>query len=127
MNMDFIARDKRSFDVSGPDGTTRLTCCGTLHLDPDELISFRTESGGEYDVVRKSWGFYATPSLNARLPANGFCPVLALNPQGKLFVLLMERGKEEDFSRYLDSEKMLEICRLDSDAGVKTLVKALGK
>ena len=44
---------------------------GRLELDPDEQVTFTTPRGGEYDVARKDWGFYATPSLNGRLRGFG--------------------------------------------------------
>src|SRR5204863_5563233 len=56
----------REFGV-GTGGAVRLKDCAHIALEPDEQVTFQTESGGEYDVVRKSWGFYATPSLNGRL------------------------------------------------------------
>jgi hypothetical protein len=31
-----------------------------------------TDDGKEYDVAKKDWGFYATPSMNGRLKKFGF-------------------------------------------------------
>src|SRR5881628_2648488 len=41
--------------------------CARIRLEPDEQVTFVTPAGAEYDVARKAWGFYATPSLNGRL------------------------------------------------------------
>ena len=41
--------------------------CGTIELQNDEQVTFLTGKSAEYDVARKSWGFYATPSINGRL------------------------------------------------------------
>lgn len=30
-------------------------------LEPDEVVTFHTDAGAQYDVARKVWGFYATP------------------------------------------------------------------
>ncbi len=65
----------RAFNV-GIRGEVVMRDCGRISLDPDEQVTFLTESGGEYDVARKDWGFYATPSINARLRDFGFGTVL---------------------------------------------------
>ena len=99
--------------------------CGRLELAPDEQVTFTTESGGEYDVARKSWGFYATPSLNARLARFGLRPVLVKNPEGRFFIFLVEQGKESEFERYLDQEAQRIVWWLDSDAHLASLERAL--
>ena len=53
--------------------------CARIQLDPDEQVTFITESGAEYDVARKAWGFYATPSLNGRLRQFGLRAALVKN------------------------------------------------
>jgi len=77
--------------------------CGRISLEPDEQVSFTTPSGAEYDVSRKSWGFYATPSLNHRLMRFGFRAVLIKNVDARFFVLLVERGHEGEFERYIQT------------------------
>ncbi|HLN09267.1 MAG TPA: hypothetical protein VK281_09945, partial [Xanthobacteraceae bacterium] len=56
----------RVFTV-GNSGPIEMRDCGMVALDADEQLTFVTERGAEYDVARKDWGFYATPSLNGRL------------------------------------------------------------
>lgn len=73
---------------------------GRLALDPDEQVTLTTPAGAEYDVARKSWGFYATPSVDHRLPRFGLRACLATNPEGHRFVLLVERGHEDEFEAY---------------------------
>lgn len=77
-----------------------------VRLEHDEIVTFRTEDGGEYDVARKSWGFYATPSVNSRLPAQGLRAALVEGEDGKRFVLLKEDGRDAEFERYLAEEGM---------------------
>lgn len=77
---------------------------GRLALDPDEQVTLTTPAGGEYDVARKSWGFYATPSVDRRLPSFGLRACLATNPDGRRFVLLVERGHEDEFAAYRDEQ-----------------------
>ena len=64
-----------NFDAKHPPRTYRcgvhqqieIRDCGTVDLQADEQITFVTPRGGQYDLTRKDWGFYATPSLNGRL------------------------------------------------------------
>ena len=83
----------REYEV-GFDKKGTIRDCGTMHLAPDEQITFVTEDGNEYDVTRKDWGFYAGPSLNGRLAGFNLRAVLLKNRIGRYFVLLVEKGKE---------------------------------
>jgi hypothetical protein len=100
--------------------------CARVELAPDEQVTFVTDSGGEYDVARKSWGFYATPSLNARLARFGLRPALVKNPEGRYFIFLVERGKDAEFEQYLTQEAQRIVCWLDSDKHLADLERALG-
>ena len=64
-------------------------------------------------MARKSWGFYATPSLNALLKSFGLRSVLARNRDHRYFVLLVEAGKETEFQAYADGEPLTLVCWLD--------------
>lgn len=102
-----------------------LRDCGTIRLEPDEQVTFVTDTGSEYDVARKSWGFYATPSLNARLPEHGLRGVLVMNRIGRVFLLLVERGHENEFEAYVSAEEQRVITWLDTDDAVAALVRHL--
>lgn len=97
----------------GLSGKVALRDCGRIALEPDEQVTFITDSGAEYDVTRKAWGFYATPSVNDRLMRSGLRAILAKGPRGKFYLLLVERGREHDFERYLTQEKLQVACWLD--------------
>lgn len=100
----------------------KISDCGMIALRPDEQVTFVTEAGAEYDVVRKDWGFYATPSLNGRLLQFGLRAVLIQNHRtGRYFVLLVERSKETAFQAYLDAEKLRIVHWLDSDDALGAL------
>ena len=100
--------------------------CGTLKLVPDEQVTLLTEDGGQFDVARKSWGFYATPSLNGRLPQFGLRGVLIRNVlTGRYFVLLLEKGKEAEFNAYMEQESLEVIAWLDSTENLDALKKAV--
>jgi hypothetical protein len=96
--------------------------CGALALEPDEQVTLTTERGGEYDVARKDWGFYATPSLNGRLESFGLRGVLIRNTiTGRYFVLLVERGSEASFDAYAAQESLEIVAWLDSTAALDRL------
>lgn len=99
-----------------------MSDCGTLRLNPDEQITLVTEAGGEYDVARKDWGFYATPSLNGRLPQFNLRGVLIRNTlTGRYFVLLVERGQEAAFEEYRRQESLEIVSWLDSTEALDAL------
>ncbi|MCI0564623.1 MAG: hypothetical protein MN733_39650 [Nitrososphaera sp.] len=114
----------RVFNV-GRSEIIQLKDCAHIELEPDEQVTFMTESGAEYDVARKSWGFYATPSLNGRLQKFGLRGVLVKSPDMKFYVFLVERGKESDFHHYLNAEGQTIVCWLDSNQELQTLERKL--
>lgn len=110
----------RKFMVGINNGVT-MHDCGTIELAADEQVTFITEQDTEYDVARKSWGFYATPSLNSRLKKFRLKPVLVKNTQARWFILLVEQGKEADFKTYCESERLQIIGWLDDEATLKKI------
>jgi hypothetical protein len=109
----------REFEV-GRGGNIRIKDCARIELSADEQVTFVSESGSEYDLTRKSWGYYATPSINGRLLKFGLRALLIKGGDGKYYVFLVEEGKEEELERYLKAEGHRIVCRLDND---KTLEK----
>jgi hypothetical protein len=99
--------------------------CARIALTADEQVTFVTDAGAEYDVARKSWGFYATPSLNGRLAHFGLRAVLVKSPLGKFYVWLVERGKEEDFQQYLAVEAHTVVGWLDDEGTLAALENSL--
>jgi len=97
----------------GVHGQIEIKDCARIELDPDDQVTFVTDSGTEYDVARKIWGYYATPSMNSRLPTHGLHPVLAMNGSGSYFVLLIETGHETACQEYLTEEGMTIVAHLD--------------
>jgi hypothetical protein len=120
--MRFDVKDPpRSFTV-GNAGPIEMKDCGTLRLAADEQVTLVTESGAEFDVARKDWGFYATPSLNGRLEGFGLRAVLIQNRSTeRYFVLLVECGCEASFARYLDVANLRIVHWLDSSEACAAL------
>lgn len=102
----------RVFEVGGPQ-PVEVRDSARIELDPDEQVTFVTGSGAEYDVVRKSWGFYAAPSLNSRLGRHSLRPALVRNSEDRFFLLLVELGCEEAFQSYLREQKIKLVCWMD--------------
>lgn len=117
----------RAFEVGN---TIRFNIydCGDMHLEADEQITFRTESDAEYDVARKDWGFYATPSLNGRLPKFGLQAVLIRNfITGLYFIFLVEPDKQQSFEAYCVQENLEVVSWMNSSEALDELKNAMIK
>lgn len=102
----------RPFAV-GKDQSITLHDMGSIQLGPDEQVTFVTEDGREYDLCRKAWGYYATPSLNDRLKRFGFKTALVKNAKGQGFIMLVEENKIDLFFEYLRNEDNFLVAWLD--------------
>lgn len=116
----------RSFVVKGAGLEDVLYDCAHIELKPNEQVTFKTPEGTEYDVTRKSWGYYATPSTNGRLKSFGLRAALIKASTGRYFVMLVESGKVAEFQRYLDDDKQLLLCWLDDDTHLARLSESFG-
>ena len=114
----------RTFQV-GTEQPIQMTDCARIELKPNEQVTFVTESGNEYDVARTEFGYYATPSLNGRLREHGLHAVLTKNKLGRFYIMLVEQDKEDAFDHYLSKQDMEVVCRLDNDAALGQLERAI--
>jgi hypothetical protein len=123
MKIDHLEPPRR-FDVGA--GAVTISHVASITLADDEQVTFVSAAGTQYDVVRKDWGYYATASLQARLPDSGLAPVLVRNTRtGRAFLLLVERGAESRFRAYCEAESLEVVARLDTPAAVDRLCDAL--
>ena len=123
--MKFIEKaPPRTFEV-GYDKKGIISDCGSLYLKADEQVTLFTEEGGEYDVTRKEWGFYATPSLNGRLSSFKLKAVLTKNRYDRYFIMLVEEGKEAAFQKYVDEEPLVIVSWLDNLEHLQELDKKI--
>jgi hypothetical protein len=98
-----------------------LSDCGSVHAQPDEQLTFRVPSGREYDVCRKDWGFYATPSTNGRLKRFGWRTALVRNDAGEVYVMLVEPEGMAAFEAYCAAESQRVLVWLDDDDAIARL------
>jgi hypothetical protein len=125
--MKFVEKHPPRRFAVGKTGKLEMSDCGTVALAADEQVTFVTESGAEYDVARKNWGFYATPSLNGRLQSFALRGALIRNTiTGRYFVLLVERGREDLFNAYRQQESLEVVTWLDSTESLDRLRARLG-
>jgi hypothetical protein len=105
-------------------GGVMISHVADVTLEPDEQVTFTTASGTELDVVRKDWGYYATPS-HRRLREHGLRMALCANDDGRVTVLAVEAGREDAFARYLDEQPMRVLAWLDSDDAAAAAARRL--
>lgn len=99
-----LKNSPRTFRV-GLEQQIEISDCGTVRLSANEQVTFVTDSGKEYDVAAKDWGFYATPSMNGRLKNQGFKTALVRNSKGQVYIMLVEPEKMDLFQQYLTDDK----------------------
>jgi hypothetical protein len=99
----------RVFEVNG----VSIKDYGKITLEENDMVSFVTENGKEYDFVAKEWGFYASPSINDRLVREGFKVALVTNTENKIFMMVVDENKIHSFEDYLINDNQKVICWLD--------------
>jgi hypothetical protein len=93
--------------IVGKSQDIEILDCGKIELDDNEMLSFVTSEGCEYDVCAKDWGFYATPSVNGRLVREGFKTALVKNSLNQYYVMLVDINKLESFNNYTEKENLI--------------------
>lgn len=119
-----IAETPRRFFVGRGAEPIVLSDWGSIRAEPDEQLTFRVPSGREYDVCRKDWGFYATPSANGRLKRFGWRTALVRNEAGAIYVMLVEPEAMTAFQDYCAAESQRVLFWLDDEADVERLTAA---
>ncbi|MDA9975668.1 hypothetical protein N9F34_02435 [Alphaproteobacteria bacterium] len=104
----------RAFKVGHQGREIELLHVLDLELGQDEQVTLKTESGGEFDVCRKSWGYYATPSLNGRLTTFGYRSCL-VNSGSRRYVQIVETERMDEYLDYVADQGMEIVAWLDSD------------
>lgn len=86
---------------------------GKVSLNDNENLTISSTDKKNYEICRKNWGYYATPSINVRLKKNGFRTVL-VKQNKKLFILIVDNKKIKMFKRYIKLENYKIVKRLDN-------------
>ena len=113
----------RRFSV-GSYVSIELSHVADIELEHNQLVTFRAEGGVEHDVCRTPFGFYATQSMNGRLPSHNLRPALVKNEMERYYVLLVETGKEDAFDAYLAADRGELVAWLDGSEEVEIRRKA---
>lgn len=90
-----------------------ISHCANINLDPNEQVTFLTNNNSEYDIVKKDWGYYATPSINGRLKHFGFKTALVKNTDDLYYIMIVEEFKEKLFQKYIKETKQVIVEWLD--------------
>ncbi len=109
----FKSTPPRQFTVGRKESPIHILDCGQLLLGDNEQITFITDDGNEYDVVKKKWGFYATPSTNGRLKSFNFRTALVNSGHGLYYIWIVERKYIKEFEEYSKQENHEVILWLD--------------
>jgi len=125
--MNILIKDKPRIFKVGINDNIFLKDYGAIELENDEQISILTCKGSGYEIVRKSWGFYAGPSLNVRLNNAGFRAVIVKTIYKKFFIFFVENTHEGDFYSYIKSQNYSIVSWLDSDLSICNFKNSLNK
>ena len=86
-----------------------LKDCGKIILNDNEQVTFsdKYNKKNDYDVTKKDWGYYATPSINGRLKKNNFISHIVINKSTNFFyIMLVHKNKKHLFQKYLKKENL---------------------
>ena len=98
--MHFVRREPPRAFQCGRDGWVTLNDCGTIQLEPDEVLALPTNTAFSYSIMRHSWGYLMTGPLDATLTEMGWTAVIAGESDSKLHLMLIAPGADQDFRAY---------------------------
>tara|TARA_B100000963_G_scaffold335042_1_gene328832 strand:+ start:5149 stop:5508 length:360 start_codon:yes stop_codon:yes gene_type:complete len=103
-----IKKKPRKFEIVIGKKKINIIDIAKIRLKQNEQVTFG-HLNSEYDVVKKDWGYYATPSINGRLKKNGFRTFLIENKRKKIYIFLVHKNKMKQFKKYCkdDNQKIL--------------------
>jgi len=84
---------------------------GEIYLNNNNQVTFKNKKS-EFDIVKKNWGYYATPSINHRLKKFGFRTFLIKNEKNKFYIFLVHINKMKNFKKYCKDDKQKIILEL---------------
>ena len=109
--MKFVEKNpSRIFEVGTK--STKIHHMADITLDPGEQVTFLGDNNSEYDFVRKSWGYYASPSINGRLKSFNIRSFLVKNKTGQIYLMCVESNKMTDFEEYCSENNQSLVMEL---------------
>lgn len=117
----FFLKKPREYEV-GIKSKTIIKDVGKINLDSDEQITFVDSSDNEYDLAKKNWGYYATPSINKRLKKFNYKTALVKNNETDLFYIMIVYDKKiNEFNKYISADSMEIVCWLDENKSISKI------
>lgn len=117
----FFLKKSREYEV-GIKSKTIIKDVGKINLDSDEQITFVDSSDNEYDLAKKNWGYYATPSINKRLKKFNYKTALVKNNETDLFYIMIVYDKKiNEFNKYISADSMEIVCWLDENKSLSKI------
>jgi 2-polyprenyl-3-methyl-5-hydroxy-6-metoxy-1,4-benzoquinol methylase len=111
----------------GFDNKILIRDCGKIFLKNDEIVTFSDKNNNEYDIGKKSWGYYATPSINGRLKNNNFHSYLIKNIYEKIYLMIVHNSKQLNFNKYINDNHLKILLKLDNFLSTGKLNEELEK
>ena len=111
-----IIKRNRKF-VVGKSKDITLTDKGSVYLSNNDNISIYFDKNINFDVAKKSWGFYPLPSINKRLKNFRLKAVLVESKNFNTYFIMLvvdNKKKIKDFSNYCKKENIKIITWLNS-------------
>tara|TARA_B100000767_G_scaffold269330_1_gene290999 strand:- start:1589 stop:1942 length:354 start_codon:yes stop_codon:yes gene_type:complete len=113
-----IKKKPRKFKVNIGENKIELSDTAKISLKKNEQVTFKYLNS-EYDVAKKDWGYYATPSINGRLKKFGFRTFLTKNKFNKIYLFLVHKNKIKSFTKYCKEDNQQILFELTN--GFKSL------
>jgi len=107
-----IKKPSRKFRV-GSNKKLTISHVASLKLKSNEQITFVDSEKKEYDVVKKSWGYYATPSVNDRLKKNNYKTAIVKNKKKQIYVMIVKKKSLKLFEKYIKTHENKILYWLD--------------
>lgn len=86
---------------------------GDIEMESGEQLTFVKPGGAQYDMVRKDWGYIASPSVNDRLIKQNFKLALVSNSGGMVYAMAVDQDKMKEFENYCRTEEQEVLEWLD--------------
>jgi len=92
-----------------------------INLKSDQQITL-INGKSEYDIAKKNWGFYVTPSIQKRLKKFNL-EVYLISKSNNYFLCLVKQKKKRLFKSFLLKKKMKFIQNLSTTQKFKKILK----